>query len=110
MKFLKDYTPEEQELLRNVVCPGAKDGHVDYYLRTCSARGVDPFSGLLYLQVRSYKGELKASIDSTIDGARAVADGAGNYAGSDEPEYDSEDGKAPKWCRVTVYKIGRAHV
>lgn len=104
MKFLKDHTPEEQEILRNVVCPGAKDGHIDYFLRVCETRRVEPFSGLLYLQVRTYKGELKASIAATIDGARAFAADAGDYAGSDEPEYDSEDEPKPKWCKVTVWK------
>ncbi len=105
MKFLSDYSQTEQNALRNEVCPKANDDHINYFLRVCEAKGVDPFSGLLYLQIRMNKGAAKAGVSPTIDGARAAAARTGAYAGSDEPEYDNEESKAPRWCRVTVYRM-----
>lgn len=106
MKLLADLTKEEQASLRNDVCPDASDAHINYFLRVCHARNVDPFSGLLYMQLRSYKGKTKAGISPTIDGARAAAARTGSYGGSDEPEFDTEDAdKPPAWCKVTVYRV-----
>lgn len=105
MKFLADYSAPEQAALRGEVCPDCTDDQVNYFLRVCDGKGVDPFSGLLYLQKRMTKGRAKCSVSPTIDGARSAAARTGFYAGSDEPEYDSEETKYPKWCRVTVYRI-----
>lgn len=105
MKLLNDYSLPEQEALRNEVCADAHDGQINYFLRVCHARGIDPFSGLLYMQIRTQKsGKKKASVQPTVDGSRAAAARTGQYAGSDEPEFDSEDADFPKWCRVTVYR------
>jgi phage recombination protein Bet len=102
---LASLTPEEQSLLRTEVCPEASDAHINYYLRVCAARNVDPFSGLMYLMVRVSKGKKKAAVAFTIDGARATAARNDAYAGSDEPEFDSEDGPYPKWAKCTVYRM-----
>lgn len=107
MKLLAEYSAAEQHALRNEVCPEADDNQINYFLRVCHAKGVDPFSGLLYMQLRrnSKTGKTKAAVSATIDGARSAASRTGKYAGSDEPEYDSEESKTPKWCRVTVYRM-----
>ncbi len=47
----------------------------------------------------------KCSVSPTVDGSRAAAARTGNYAGSDEPEFDSEESEHPNWCRVTVYRM-----
>ncbi len=106
MKFLADYSTSEQSALRIEICPDATDDQINYLLRVCHARGVDPFSGLLYMQRRfnSKTQKWKCSVSPTVDGSRAAAARTGFYAGSDEPEFDSEDGANPNWCRVTVYR------
>ncbi len=106
MKFLTEYSATEQVALRTEICPDATDDQINYYLRVAQSRGVDPFSGLLYMQRRFNKqaNKWKCSVQPTVDGSRFFAARAGEYAGSDEPEFDSEDGDTPKWCRVTVYR------
>lgn len=104
---VSDYSIAEQTALRNIVCPDASDDHINYYLRVCKAQGVDPFSGLLYMTVRTNKGKLKPVVVASIDGARSKASRTEGYAGSDEPVYDSEEGEHPRWCRVTVYRMTR---
>lgn len=105
MKFIVEYSIAEQHALRNEICPNANDDQINYFLRVCDAKSVDPFSGLLYMQLRTSRGKTKAGVSPTIDGARAAAARTGSYAGSDEPEYDSDDAKNPRWCRVTVYRM-----
>ncbi len=107
MKFLADYSPSDQASLRNEICPDAHDGQIDYFLRVCHAKNIDPFSGLLYMQLRKNTKTLKvkAGVQPTVDGSRAAAARSDAYAGSDEPEFDSETNPAPVWCRVTVYRM-----
>ncbi len=107
MKFLADFSLSEQNALKTEICTDATEDQINYFLRVCSARGVDPFSGLLYMQRRfnSKTQKWKCSISPTVDGSRAAASRTGFYAGSDEPEFDSEDADTPKWCRVTVYRM-----
>ncbi len=105
MKTLADLSKEEQASLRDVVCQDCSDAHINYYLQVCASQSVNPFSGQLYLTVRSTKGKLRPIVASSIDGARAKASRCDGYAGSDEPEYDSEDQPTPKWCRSTVYRM-----
>lgn len=105
MKPLVEYSAPEQAALRNEICQDASDDQISYFLRVCEARGVDPFSGMLYMQRRQSKGRWKCSVQPTIDGSRAAAANTGSYAGSDEPEFDNEDADQPKWCRVTVYRM-----
>lgn len=104
MKLVSEHSPAEQKALRDNVCPASTDDQINYFLRVCEAKRVDPFSGLLYLQKRSSKGVVKLSVNPTIDCSRAAAARSGAYAGSDEPEYDSEENPKPKWCKVTVYR------
>lgn len=96
-----------QAALRTEICPDASDDQINYFLRVCHTRKVDPFSGLLYMQRRfiSKTGKWKCSVSPTVDGSRAAAARTGEYAGSDEPEFDSEENDHPNWCRVTVYKM-----
>lgn len=108
MKLLAEYSLPEQTALRTTVCPEATDDQINYFLRVCHARSVDPFSGLLYMQLRQSKGKVKAGVSPTIDGARAAASRTGYYAGSDEAEYDAETERYPKWCRVTVYRMNKS--
>jgi phage recombination protein Bet len=107
MKFLKEYSAEDQKSLKTEVCPKATEDQINYYLRVCESRKVDPFSGLCYLRLNFIKSEnrIKCSVPYSIDGQRAKAASTGSYAGSDMPEYDSEDKDLPVWCIVTVYRM-----
>lgn len=107
MKYFGDYSKQDQEILANEICPKASPSQINYFLRACEAKSISPFSGLMYLTLRKNMktGETKATIAPSVDGSRLSASRSGEYAGSDEPEYDSDDNKQPKWCRVTVYRM-----
>ena len=105
MKYFKDYQPQDQTMLSEEICPKATPEQINYFLRFCDSKSISPFSGLAYLTLRRLKtGEVKAAIGITVDASRLSASRSGEYAGSDEPEYDCEDKKNPTWCRVTVYR------
>lgn len=107
MKQLSAYSAPEQTALRTEICVDATDDQINYFLRVCAAKEIDPFSGLLYMQRRFVKAsnKWKCSVQPTVDGSRAAAARTGQYGGSDEPEFDNEDAERPKWCRVTVYRV-----
>lgn len=107
MKLLKDYSASEQTALKNEICPDATDDQINYFLRVCEAKAVDPFSGLLYMQLRmnNKTKRMRAMVQPTVDGSRAAAARTNYYAGSDEPEFDNDDADHPNWCRVTVYRM-----
>lgn len=104
MKLFSEYSEKEQAVLKSDICANADERHIDYFLSVCHAKNINPFSGLLYLQIRTSKGVKKAVVAATIDGARLAASRSGEYAGSDEPEYDKETGM-PEWCKVTVWRM-----
>jgi len=101
MKFFKDYSESEQYALKNEICDKCNENQINYYLRVCESKNVDPFSGLLYIAIRGGK----AKVSYTIDAKRMAAAKSGFYAGSDVPEFDSEEAKTPIWCKVTVYRM-----
>jgi len=107
MKFFKDYSAKDQEILASEICPEANETQINYFLRVCEAKNISPFSGLLYLQLRKNNktGKTKAAVSPTIDGSRVAAARSDEYAGSDEVEYDTEDAKHPNWARKTVWRV-----
>lgn len=107
MKALKDYSPAEQLALKTQICPECNEDEINYFLRVCAAKDVDPFAGLMYVQKRKNNktGKDKVTVNPTVDGSRASAARSEAYAGSDEPEFDSETNDVPVWCKVTVYRM-----
>lgn len=97
-------TPEQVPMIDLAMFTGA-----------CRSLGLDPLVKQAYWIKRNGKGTLQIA----IDGFRAIADGAGNYAGSSEPvfrghiEWQSQKlGKTivvPEYAQVTVWKIVQGH-
>jgi len=75
------------------------DDQLDVFLSGAIRYGLNPIANQVYPQVR---GKVM-TIMTGIDGFRLVADRSGNYAGNDDPVYDSED--KPTKATVSVYKI-----
>lgn len=98
---------DQLEIMRQTLCPEATDAQLKYFATVCARRKLDPFSGQIVMTLKAPKqGEPKRPvIQTTIDGARSIASRNGDYAGSDEPIFDSETDKNPNWCKVTVYKL-----
>jgi phage recombination protein Bet len=83
------------------------------FVEACNALGLNPLVRQAYWIKRNGRGALQVA----IDGFRAVADGAGNYAGSSEPVFRGRiewrhRGKVllvPEYAQVTVWKIVQGH-
>lgn len=99
------------EQIKNHLMPAATDSEVKYFLQVCKHTGLDPWSRQIYcIKRRTWDKSINGYRESwmpqtSIDGFRAVADNAGNYAGSDEPIYEIGADGLPIKATVTVYKM-----
>jgi len=110
---INHFSPEQVALIKSTIMHGktpATDNEVALFLMICKRTDLDPFSKQIYAIERGGKW----SIQIGVDGLRAIAERSGGYAGSDEPLFDEgldafafeESGrKAPKICKVTVWKM-----
>lgn len=95
------YTDAQLELIKSTVAKGATNDELKLFLYTASRSGLDP----LAKQIHFVKRGGQATIQTGIDGYRAIAERKGDLAGIDDAIYDSEDGKQPKKASVTVYRL-----
>ncbi len=99
------------EQIKNHLMPAATDSEVKYFLQVCKHTGLDPWSRQIYcIKRRNWDKSINDyrvtwMPQTSIDGFRAVADNAGNYAGSDEPIYEIGADGLPIKATVTVYKM-----
>lgn len=110
-------SPEEWvRILKQQLLAGSKDargvsnGDLLYFAQVCASTGLNPVNREIYA---IYRGG-KLTIQTGIDGLRAISERTGKYAGSDKPEfyYDENNpiklsnGKdAPNEAAVTVKKV-----
>lgn len=92
---------EQIELIKNTVAKGATNTELQLFLYTAQRTGLDP----LTRQIHFVKRGGQMTIQTGIDGYRAIADRTGALAGIDDPIYDSEDGQHPNKATVAVYKL-----
>src|SRR5579875_93827 len=103
---------EQLNLIRNTVARGATDTELEFFLLTAKRAGLDPLSRQIHFIKRNVKNadgqwESVATIQTGIDGYRAIAERSGEYDGQDEPKFVmSDDGVTPISCTVTVYRKG----
>jgi phage recombination protein Bet len=95
------WTPEQVELIKNVVAPGCTDDELKLYLYTAGRTGLDPLTKQIYCIKRGGK----MTIQTGIDGYRAIAVRTGELAGIDDAAFDNETGKYPGKASVTVYRM-----
>lgn len=94
-----DYSQEQIQLIKSTVAVGATDNELGLFLQVCKNHKLDPFTRQIHFVKRAGKGTIQIS----IDGLRAIAERTGQYAGNDDPVFDSET--APKRATVTVWKM-----
>jgi phage recombination protein Bet len=106
LAVVERWTEERRAFVRKHFCGGAPEHVADLFLRACERKGLSPEDKQVYLIARG--GE--HSIETGIDGYRALAARTGAYAGSDPPVYEGSGTLAnqrrhPHKATVTVYRI-----
>lgn len=96
---LETIAPDQLAILREHVARGCTDSQVAYFLTVCATKKLDPFSRQIYAIIRGGK----LSIQTGIDGYRAMAHSTGAFAGIDETTWRGEGDDLA--CSVTVYRI-----
>lgn len=105
------FSSEAQAVLRQTLCKDATDAELQLFGALCKSKQLDPFSSQIYMiKRRAYnkdtkKYDSKVSFQTGIDGFRALAARSGEYAGSDEPEYEEYEDGTIKLARVCVWRI-----
>ena len=94
-------TNDQKKLIKNTVAQGCSDDELQLFFYQCERTKLDPFSR----QIHMVKRGAKATIQTGIDGFRAIAERSGNYAGNDE--YLFNGGLTEFEC--SVKKITKPH-
>ena len=107
---LASYTAEQVQILKTQIAPGVSDMELRYFLTVANKRGLDPFSRQIYAIMREQwdaglrRRVPKMTIQTGIDGLRAIADRTGHYAPGDESWEMGNDGM-PVSATVSVEKL-----
>ncbi|MGE5472669.1 MAG: phage recombination protein Bet [Ignavibacteriales bacterium] len=104
------FNPEQIELIRASSAKDATDDELKLFLFIAQRTGLDPLTKQIHFvkrKTRQNDGSFKSTItvQTGIDGYRAIAERTGQLAGIDDPVYDTEDAIAPNKATVTVYKM-----
>jgi len=95
-----DWTAEQVQLIKNTVAKGSTDDELKLFLYVAKKTGLDPLAKQIHFVKRS--GQM--TIQTAIDGYRAIAERTGQLAGIDDPIYETES-ELPSKATVTVYRI-----
>lgn len=95
------WTQEQLQLITNTVAKGATPDELKLFLYTASRTGLDP----LTKQIHFVKRGAQMTVQTGIDGYRAIAERTKTLAGIEDAVYDSEDGPHPNKATVTVYRL-----
>ena len=110
-----ELTPDQKDLIKRTVAEGCTDDELKLFLYQCERTKLDPLSR----QIHMIKRGNKATIQTGIDGYRAIAERAGNYAGNDEYLFDgskteyecmASGKKRPEVATACIRKIVKAVV
>lgn len=91
------FDAEKLDLLRRTLCKDASKDELDLFAGVCQRTGLDPFARQVYLVKRSGR----ATVQTSIDGFRLIAERSGHYAGQLGPYWCGEDGQ---WREVWLVK------
>lgn len=103
-------TQAQVELVKRTVALGASNDELQLFLYTAARTGLDPLTKQIYCikrKARNPDGSWRdtMSIQTGIDGYRAIAERSGTLAGIDDAQYDTETAAHPGKASVTVWRI-----
>jgi phage recombination protein Bet len=99
------YTEQQVNLIRNTVARGATEDELKLFLYTAARTGLDPITH----QIHFVKRGRDMTIQTGIDGYRAIAERKGDLAGIEDAIYDTEDAEHPGKATVTVWRLVDGH-
>ena len=95
------FSKDEIATIKNTVAVGATDNELKLFLHQCKRTQLDPFSRQIYF----LKMGGKASIQSSIDGFRLIAERSGKYAGQTTPLLMDKEGNWHEVWMVAGYPV-----
>jgi len=104
------WSPEQIDLIKNTVAKGATDDELKLFLAVSQRSGLDPFTKQVhFVKRRTWNKDKKqyeevGTIQTGIDGYRAIAARTGQHAGTDDAVID-EANNLPIKATVTVYRM-----
>lgn len=101
------YSPEQLDVITNHIAKGATPVELQYFLSVSKRLGLDPFGRQIYFVKRYDSKQAKevGTVQVSIDGFRAIGARTGLHAGTDDIEYDTEEGDHPNKAMCTVYRL-----
>jgi len=104
-----EFSNEQIKLLAETVAKGCDQNELAFFLQVAKLKRLDPFSGQIHVVKRwdSSLGKEKMTVQTGIDGYRAIASRTDDLAGIDDAEYDTDVEEHPNWAKITVYRYGR---
>jgi phage recombination protein Bet len=112
-----NFTEEQINVIKNSIAKEATNEELEMFLYTCKRTGLDPFAKQLYF-IKRYDSSLKkyiGTIQTSIDGFRAIASRNPEYAGQTTTLFSGKDGKwvelwtaneHPFAAKVGIYRKG----
>ena len=107
-----EWSSEQIELIKNVVARGATNDELKLFLYTAKRTGLDPLTKQIHFVKRRVWNRNKNAYDDVgtiqtgIDGYRAIAERTKTLAGISDPIYQEELGKShPLKASVTIYRL-----
>jgi phage recombination protein Bet len=109
-----EFTEQQQKMILTSFLNGAPPAEATVLLELARIRRLNPITRQIHF-VKRWDSQKKMEIWAAqvgIDGFRAIAERTGLYDGQDEPEFEYDDKKQLKLCRVKVWRKdwGRASV
>lgn len=96
----QEYSNDQIQLITNTVAKGATTDELKLFLYTAQRTGLDP----LTRQIHFVKRAGQMTIQTGIDGYRAIASRTGELAGIDDPIYEEANNRPIK-ATVSVYRM-----
>lgn len=112
--IVKEFNREQIELIKNTVASGATDNELLLFMEACKRTGLDPFTNQIHFVKRNTKKKdekgnwstvATMTVQTGIDGYRAIAERTKTLAGIDDAIFDCEDKPHPNKASVTVWRI-----